>query len=164
MNGGHGQIVQQHVAKESKQGQEHVLLMLKTLASHSLSKKVALFPQPAGVHGQVALQHAIAVSRQELEHVLITLQAPTMTRKVTKKVATSKNAAMTLGQHGLHGIHVPIVVQVLLNKNVREKGSSKYPRVHKKANRFKPNLKRRIAIIEATGGPVSSNTNQLILH
>ena len=100
------------MAKDSKQGQEHVLMMLKTLASHSLSKKVALLPQPAGVHGQAAPQHAIAVSRQGLEHVLTILQAPTMTRKLTKKVATSKNAAMTLGQHGLHGIHAPIVVQV----------------------------------------------------
>ena len=130
-------------------------MMLQTLASYSLSKKVVLLPQPAGVHGQVALQHAIAVSGQGLEHVLIILQAPTMTRKMTKKVATSKNAAMTLGQHGVVMIHVPIEVQVHLNKNVRDKGSSKYPRVHKKANRFKPNLIRRIAIIEATGGPVS---------
>ena len=73
MNGGHGQIVQQHVVKEFKQGQEHVLMMLQTLASHSLSKKVALLPQPAGVHGQIALQHAIAVSRQELEHALTIL-------------------------------------------------------------------------------------------
>ena len=154
MNEGHGQIVQQHAAKESKREPEHVRMMLQTLASHSPSKKVALFPQPAGVHGQVALQHAIAVSRQELEHVLITLQAPTMTRKLTKKVATSKNAAMTLGQHGLHGIHVPIEVQVHLNKNVRDKGSSKYPHVHKKANRFKPNMERRIVIKEAIGVPV----------
>ena len=100
------------MAKDSKQGQEHVFMMLKTLASHSLSKKVALLPQPAGVHGQAAPQPAIAVFRQGLEHVLTILQTPTMTRKLTKKVATSKNAAMTLGQHGVYGIHAPIVVRV----------------------------------------------------
>ena len=73
MNGRHGRVVQQLAVKEFKQGQEHVPMMLQTLASHSLRKKVALLPQPAGVHGQIALQHAIAVSRQELEHALTIL-------------------------------------------------------------------------------------------
>ena len=142
MNGDHGQIVQQHVVKESKQGQEHVLMMLKTLASHSLSKKVALLPQPAGVHGQVALQHAIAVSRQELEHVLITLQAPLISQKLTKKAATYTNAVMTLGQHGVHGIHARIVGPFHSNDNGRDENSSKYLLVHKRVNRFDTNIKR----------------------
>ena len=143
------------MAKDSKQGQEHALMMLKTLASHSLSKKVALLPQPAGVHGRVALQHAIAVSRQELEHVLITLQAPTMTRKLAKKLAIFKNAVMTLGLHGVAMIHVPIVERGHINNNARDKGSSKFPRVHKKENRLNTNMIPRIVIIMAIGELVS---------
>ena len=133
------------MAKDSKQGQEHVFMMLKTLASHSLSKKVALLPQPAGVHGRVALQHAIAVSRQELEHVLITLQAPTMTRKLAKKLAIFKNAVMTLGQHGVVMIHAPIVAPFHLNDNAHEVNSSKFPLVHKRVKRNNTNIKSKIA-------------------
>ena len=99
MNGGHGQIVQQHVAKESKQGQEHVLLMLKTLASHSLSKKVALLPQPAGVHGQVALQHAIVALKQEQEHALTIKEVLPMSQKLIKELAMFKTAVVN-GDHG----------------------------------------------------------------
>ena len=70
MNGDRGQIVQQHAVKESKQGQEHVPMMLQTLASHSLSKEAALWLQLIGSHGQVVQQHAIVEFKQEQEHVL----------------------------------------------------------------------------------------------
>ena len=100
----------------------------------------------------------IQISKLRIHHPIILLitilQALTMTRKLIQKIALSKNAAMTLGQWHLVMIHAPIVVQVHLNKNVRDKGSSKYPRVHKKANQFKPNMERRIVIIEAIGVPV----------
>ena len=194
MNGVRGQIVQQHVVKEFKHDQGHVHMMLKTLASHSLSKRIAsflqqigdlgqvalryvvkgvkqelehalitklnpfmsqrvsrkfaLFPQPAGAPGQVALQPAVMVAKQELEHVLIIPQAQAMSRKLTKKLASFKNAVMTLGQHGLHGTHVRIMGLFHLNNNVRDVNSSKYRRVHKRVNRFKLNLKRRIVKIQ----------------
>ena len=74
MNGVRGQIVHQLVVLESKQGQEHVHMMLKTLAVHSLSKIVAPLPQPIGGHGQVVRKHAIVVSRQEQGHVHTILQ------------------------------------------------------------------------------------------
>ena len=92
MNGRHGRVVQQLAVKEFKQGQEHVPMMLQTLASHSLSKKVALLPQPAGVHGQVALQHAIVALKQEQEHVLTIKEVPPMSQKLTKTVAKSNHA------------------------------------------------------------------------
>ena len=135
MDGGHGQIVQLHVVKESKQDQEHVLMMLQTSASHSLSKKLALLPQLLGAHGQVALQHAVMVAKQELEHVLIILQALPMSQKPTKKLATSKNAVMTLGQHGVHGTHAPIMVPFHLNEDVPDVNSSKYRRVDRRVKR-----------------------------
>ena len=118
MNGGHGQIVQQHVAKESKQEPEHVPMMLQILASHSLNKKLV----------------------------------------------KSKNAVMTLGLHGVTLIHVPIVVLVHINDNARDKGSFKFLRVHKKANRLKPRLKRRAVIIKAIGEEVSSKILSLKLN
>ena len=92
MNGGHGQIVQQHAAKEFKREPEHVRMMLQTLASHSPSKKVALFPQLIGVHGRIAQQLAIMVFKQEQEHVLTIKEVPPMIQKLTKTVAKSNHA------------------------------------------------------------------------
>ena len=86
MNGDRGQIVQQHAVKESKQGQEHVRMMLQTLAIHSLSKKVVAFLQPIGGHGQTVLQHAIMAFKQEQEHVLTIKEVPPMSQKLTKNV------------------------------------------------------------------------------
>ena len=139
----------------SKQGQEHVHMMLKTLAGHSLSKKVAPLPQPNGGHGQVVRKHAIVVSIQELEHVLTMNQTQAMSQKLSRKLATLKNAVMTLGQHGVTGIHAPIVVPVRIKNNVHGVNLSKL-RVHKKVNRFKPSMKRRIVVGQAIGVPVSS--------
>ena len=130
MNGGHGQIVQQHVVKEFKQGQEHVPMMLQTLASHSLSKKVALLPQPAGVHGQVALQHAIVALKQEQEHVVTIKEVPPMSQKLTKKLVKFKNAVMILGLHGVLMVHVPIMDGGHTNNSDREADSFKLLRVH----------------------------------
>ena len=161
MHGHHGQIVQQHVVLESKQGQEHVRMILQTLASHSLNKKVAPLPQPVGL-GQVVRTHVVMVSRQEQEHALTIKEVQPMSRKLSNKLATFKNAVMTLGQHGVHGIHAPIVVLVHLKKNVRDVNSFKYPRVHKKVNQFNTSIKRRIVHIMATGVPVSSNKNKFI--
>ena len=87
MNGGHGQIVQQHVVKESKQEPEHVRMMLQTLASHSLSKKVVPFLQLIGGHGQAVLQPVIMASKQEQEHVLTIKEVPPMSQKLSKKLA-----------------------------------------------------------------------------
>ena len=87
MNGGHGRIVQQHVAKESKQEAEHVLLMLQTLASHSQSKKVALFPQLIGGHGQAVQKPAIVVFRREQGRVLTIKEALPMNQKLTNNLA-----------------------------------------------------------------------------
>ena len=91
MNGGHGQIVQQHVAKEFKREPEHVRMMLQTLASHSPSKKVALIPQLIGVHGRIAQQLAVMVFKQEQEHVHTIKEVPSMIQKVTRKLVISKN-------------------------------------------------------------------------
>ena len=53
-NGGHGQIVQLHVVKEPKQGQEHVRMMLRIFqASHSMTKEIASFLQLIGGHGPI---------------------------------------------------------------------------------------------------------------
>ena len=71
MNGGHGQIVQLHVVKEFKQEPEHVRMMLRTLASHSLSRRIATFQQLIGGHGQVALQRVMVAFKLEQEHALI---------------------------------------------------------------------------------------------
>ena len=68
---------------------------------------------------------------------------------------------MTLGHHGAVMIHVPIVVLVLLNNNVRDGNSFKYPRVHKRVNRYNTNINYRIAIIEVIGVQVSSNSNMI---
>ena len=87
MNGSHGLIVQQHAAKESKQEPEHVRMMLQTLVSHSLSKKVALIPQLIGVHGRIAQQLAAMVFKQEQEHVLTIKEVPPMSQKLSKKLA-----------------------------------------------------------------------------
>ena len=67
-----------------------------------------------------------------------------MSQKLTKKVATSKNAAMILGQHGVHGIHAPNVGTFHLNDNTRDENSPKFPLVHKRVNRFDTNIKREI--------------------
>ena len=99
MNGSYGQIVQQHVVKESKQGQEHVSMMLKTLASHSLSRKVAAFRLPIGIRGPIVQPPVIVASKQELEHVLTILQALPMSQKLTKKLARFKTVVV-IGDHG----------------------------------------------------------------
>ena len=93
MNGGHGQIVQQHVAKESKQELEHVPMMLQTSASHSMSKEAALCLQLIGNHGQIAQQIAVMVFKQEQEHVVTcTLKkVPSMIQKLTKKLVILDN-------------------------------------------------------------------------
>ena len=91
MNGSHGQIVQQHVAKESKQELEHVPMMLKTSASHSMSKEAALCLQLIGVHGRIAQQLAVMVFKQEQEHVHTIKEVPSMIQKVTRKLVISKN-------------------------------------------------------------------------
>ena len=146
--GDHGQIVQQHAVLEFKQGQERARMMLKTLADHSLSKKLVAYLQLIGGHGQVALQHAIVALEPEREHVLTMNQTQAMSQKLSRKLATFKNAVMTLGQHGVHGIHVPIMGPFHLNDGDRDVNSSKYRRVHKRVNRFKLNLKRRIVKIQ----------------
>ena len=92
MNGVYGQIVHQHAVKESKQEPEHVRMMLQTLASPSLSKKVVPFLQLIGGHGQVALQHAIVALEPEREHVLTMNQIQAMSQKLSRKLATFKNA------------------------------------------------------------------------
>ena len=99
MNGSHGQIVQQHVAKESKQGQEHASMMLKTLASHSLSKKVAASQLPIGSRGPIVQPHVIVAFKQELEHVLTILQVPPTSQKLSKKLARYKTVVV-IGDHG----------------------------------------------------------------
>ena len=76
MNGGHGRIVQQHVAKELKQEPEHVHMMLQTF--HSLSKRTATCLQQIGDLGQVALQHVVKAVKQEQERVLTILLVPLM--------------------------------------------------------------------------------------
>ena len=92
MNGGHGQIVQQHVAKESKQELEHVPMMLQTSASHSMSKEAALCLQLIGNHGRIAQQIAVMVFKQEQEHVLTIKEVSPMIQKLTKTVAKSNHA------------------------------------------------------------------------
>ena len=99
MNGGHGQIVQQHVAKESKQELEHVPMMLKTSASHSMSKEAALCLQLIGNHGQVVQQHAIVALKQEQEHALTIKEVLPMSQKLIKKLAMFKTAVVN-GDHG----------------------------------------------------------------
>ena len=99
MNGGHGQTVQQHVVKESKQGQERVRMMLKTLASHSMSKKVAASRLPIGSRGPIVQQHVIVASKHEQEHVLTILQALPMSPKLSKKLARFKTAVV-IGDRG----------------------------------------------------------------
>ena len=123
-------------------------MMLKTLADHSLSKKLVAYLQLIGGHGQVALQHAIVALEPEREHVLTMNQTQAMSQKLSRKLATFKNAVMTLGQHGVHGIHVPIMGPFHLNDGDRDVNSSKYRRVHKRVNRFKLNLKRRIVKVQ----------------
>ena len=100
MNGVRGQIVQQHVVKESKQGHEHVSTMLKILASHSLSKKVAVFRQLIGSCGPIVQQHVIVASKQEQEHVLTILQATPMRPQLTKKLALFETVVV-IGDHGV---------------------------------------------------------------
>ena len=99
MNGGHGQIVQQHAAKEFKQAQEHVRMMLKTLPSHSSCKKHAESRQLIGSRGLIVQQHAIVASKQEQEHVLTMQQATPMRQKLTKKLALFETVVV-IGDHG----------------------------------------------------------------
>ena len=99
MNGGHGQIVQQHAAKEFKQAQEHVRMMLKTLPSHSSSKKDAAWRQLVGSRGPIVQQHVIVASKQEQEHVLTILQATPMRPQLTKKLALFETVVV-IGDHG----------------------------------------------------------------
>ena len=87
MNGVYGQIVHQHAVKESKQEPEHVHMMLQTLASHSVSKEVALRLQLIGNHGQVVQQHAIVAFKQEQEHVLTIKEVLPMSQKLIKQLA-----------------------------------------------------------------------------
>ena len=99
-------------------------MMLQTLVSHSLSKKVALFQQPIGGHGQVVQKLVIMVSRQEQEHVPTMPQAPPMSRKLTKKHATTS----THGKHGQPGVsmnHAKIAVPVHINENFQGNGMFK---------------------------------------
>ena len=156
MNGDRGQIVQQHAVKESKQEPEHVRMMLQTLASHSLSKKVVPFLQLIGGHGQAVLQRAIMASKQEQEHVLTIKEVPHMSQKLTKKLVKSKNAVMTLGLLGVVMVHVPIMVLVHINDNALDRSLSKFQRVHKKENRFNTIIRHKIVVIQAIGVPVSS--------
>ena len=137
----------------SKQGQEHVHMMLKTLAGHSLSKKVAPLPQPVGGHGQVVRKHAIVVSIQEQEHVHTILQTVIMSQKLTSKRALTRTHG-THGQHGVGMIHAPIVVPVHLNNNAPDNSSFKYLHVHKTVKRFNTSIKRRIVVIQAIGEKV----------
>ena len=99
MIGGHGRIVQQHVVKEFKQGQEHVPMMLKTLASHSMSKEAVLFLQRIGNRGQVVQQHAIVALKQEQEHALTIKEVLPMSQKLIKELAMFKTAVVN-GDHG----------------------------------------------------------------
>ena len=99
MNGDHGQIVQQHAAKEFKQAQEHVRMMLKTSPSHSPSKNHAAWMQLTGSRGLIVQQHAIVASEQEQEHVLTILQATTMRPQLTKKLALFETVVV-IGDHG----------------------------------------------------------------
>ena len=154
--GDHGQIVQQHVVKEFKHDQERARMMLKTLADHSLSKKLVAYLQLIGGHGQAVLQPVIMASKQEQEHVLTIKEVPRMSQKLTKKLVKSKNAVMTLGPHGVVMIHVPIVVLVHINDNAHDKSLSKFQRVHKKENRFNTIIRHKIVVIQAIGVPVSS--------
>ena len=101
------------MVKESKQGQEHVPMMLKTLASHSASKEAASSLQLIGNRGPIALKHAVMASKQEQEHVLIMKKAPPMSQKLRKQVALWKNAVMTLGHHGVRLTVAPIMVKAL---------------------------------------------------
>ena len=99
MNGVHGQIVHQHAVKESKQEPEHVRMMLKILANHSLNKETALWLQLIGNHGQVVQQHAIVALKQEQEHVLTIQQRLPMSQKLTRELAMFKTAVVN-GDHG----------------------------------------------------------------
>ena len=100
MNGSHGRVVQQLAVKEFKQGQEPVPMMLKTLASHSMSKEAVLFLLRIGNRGQVVQRHAIVALKQEREHVLIIKQLLLMSQKMTKELAIFKTAARCFGDHG----------------------------------------------------------------
>ena len=99
MNGSHGQIVQQHAAKESKREPEHVRMMLKTLPSHSSCKKHAEWRQLIGSRGPIVQQHVIVASKQEQEHVLTILQATPMRPQLTKKLALFETVVV-IGDHG----------------------------------------------------------------
>ena len=87
MNGDHGQIVLLHVVKEFKQEPEHVRMMLRTLASHSLSRRIATFQQLIGGHGQAVQKPAIVVFRQEQGRVLTIKEALPMNQKLTNNLA-----------------------------------------------------------------------------
>ena len=94
-------------------------------------------------------------SRQEQDHVVTIKAAPVMSQKLRKKIATLKNAVMTLGHHGVRlTIYAPIRVQAL-SKNLNADRDIIKPRVQKKEPMLKPKLDRSNVIIEAIGDMVS---------
>ena len=101
------------------------------------------------------------VSKQEQEHVHM-IQETLVRRFLNRKVATFKNAVMTLGLHGVATIHVPIVERGHTNDNALDGDSSKSLLVHKKANQFNTNMTLRIVVIMAIGVPVSSKRSLFI--
>ena len=124
--------------KESKEDQNHALVVL------SLIQKPVTLLQLFGGTGQVAPEHATVVLEQELEHVLIIQKVQPMSQKLSRKLATFNNAATTLGQHGVHGIHALIVGPFHLNDAVRDVNSSKHQRVPTRVKRYNTNIKRKI--------------------
>ena len=143
--GVHGQVAPQHAVRAGKQEQELVLTIQQVpLMSQELIKKVAQLPQLIGGTGQVAPEHATVVLEQELEHVLIIQKVQPMSQKLSRKLATFNNAATTLGQHGVHGIHALIVGPFHLNDAVRDVNSSKHQRVPTRVKRYNTNIKRKI--------------------
>ena len=93
-------------------------MMLQTLVSHSLSKKIALFQQLIGGHGQVVQKLVIVVSRQEPEHVLTIKEVPPMNQKLTKKLAKFKNAVI-IGRHGQIAVTVVRAEQELVQADLK---------------------------------------------
>ena len=75
-------------------------MILETLASHSLSRKIVLCPLPIGVLGQVVQNHAAQEVEQRQEHALTILEAQAMGHLQSKKLARQKNVAVTLGHSG----------------------------------------------------------------
>ena len=90
-------------------------------------------------------------SRQEQDHVLTIKVAPAMIQKPSKKLASFKNAVMTLGHHGVMlMVHAPIRVQALSKKIKADRDILKL-----RVPLLKPKLERSNVIIEAIGDLVS---------